>query len=91
MPLALLLMRTDTTAHGRKIALVVDYFHGIAKVSHRQLMYPVRNVMAYRTPLLALRNLAMQATLGLVDGFKHGITFVNLMKKLLLFLHFSTF
>ena len=89
MALTLLLVRTYAAAYGRQVALVVDYPHGITKIAHRQLMYPVRYVMAYRTPFLALRYLAMQAALGLVNGLKHGVPFIYFVKKLLLFFHFQ--
>ena len=80
MSLALLLVRTNTSAHSRQITLFVNDVHGIAKVAHRQLVNPVGYVMAYGASLLALWYLAVQTTLGLFDGLVHCVSLVNLFK-----------
>ena len=80
MSFTLLFVRTDPTANGRQITLVVDDVHGIAEVTHRQLVNPVRNIMTYRTSFLALRHFAMQAAFSLVDSLKHGVALVNFLK-----------
>ena len=77
---ALFLMWAYASAYGGQVALAVYDVHGIAEVSHRQLMYPVRYVVAYWASFLALRNLAVEAAFGLVDGFKHGIAPVYFLK-----------
>ena len=76
----------DRGAEGDAVAHTDD-LHGVSQVTPRQFVYPVGNVVADGASLLALRNLAMQASLGLVYGFEHGIPFVHFMKKLLLFFH----
>ena len=80
MSLALLLVRTNTSAHSRQITLFVNDVHGIAKVAHRQLVNPVGYVVAYGASLLALWYLAVQATLGLFDSLVHCVSLVNLFK-----------
>lgn len=80
MSLTLLLVRTYASAHSRQITLFVNDVHGIAEVSHRQLVNPVWYVMAYWASLLALWYLAVQTTLGFFDSFVHSISLVNLFE-----------
>ena len=84
----LLLVGAHAPANGRKVALVVDYLHRIAEVSLRYLIYPVGNILTDGTALAARRHLAVKATLGLVDSLKDGITLVDLVEKVSLFVFF---
>ncbi len=79
--LALLLVRTHTAADGRQVALGVDDAHRRTHVTHRQLMHEVRDVVLDRTSLLALRNLAVQASLRLLDGLSGGESLVHHLKS----------
>ena len=80
MSFALLLVRANASAYSRKVTLFVNDVHGIAEVSHRQLVNPVGYVMAYWASLLALWYLAVQTTLGFFDSFVHSISLVNLFE-----------
>lgn len=71
--LALPLMGAYAAAHGREIALCVDYAHGIADVSHRELVNPVGNIIAHGAAFLALGHFAMKASLGFGYCLGHGI------------------
>ena len=71
MTLALLLMRTHTTADGRKVGGLVDNLHGCAEVALRQLMIELLDMVGDRTSFLTLRHLALQAAFGLVNGLTH--------------------
>ena len=74
MPLALFLVRAYPPADGRQVAALVDDRHGITHVSHRQLMDKRGYVVLDGTPLATGRILAVQATLGLVDGLLDGVS-----------------
>ena len=76
----LLLVRANASAYSRKVTLFVNDVHGIAEVSHRQLVNPVGYVMAYWASLLALWYLAVQTTLCLFDSLVHCISLIDLFK-----------
>ena len=67
MTLALLLMRANTSADSRQVALFIDDRHGSSHITHRQLVYEIRNVIFYRTSFTALWDLTMKTTLSLLD------------------------
>ena len=52
-------MRAYTAADGRQVALSIDDAHRRTHVTHREFVYEIRYVVAYRASLLALRNLAV--------------------------------
>jgi hypothetical protein len=79
--LALLLVRTDTSADGRQVALLVYYLHGVTHVSHGNLMDKGRYVVLDRTSLDALRNLAVKASLSLVYGLASGVSFLYFLES----------
>ncbi len=65
--LALLLVRAHTSADSRQVALGIDDAHRSTHVTHREFVYEIRNIVFNRASLLALWNLAMQASLGLLN------------------------
>ena len=85
MPLALTLVRAYASAHGRQVALAVDYVHGVSEIAHRQFVNPVGNVLTDRAALAALRCLAVKASLCLVDSLEHSETFVGFRETLFCF------
>ena len=91
MSLALFLVRTNASAYSRKITLLVDDVHGVAKVAHRKFVYPVGYIMAYRTSLLALWHFAMKAAFSFLNGLVHGVTLVNFLKQILVIFHLFCF
>ena len=81
---ALLLVGAYAAAHCGQVALVVDYLHGVAEVPLRYFVNPVGDVLAYGASLGALRHLAVEAALGLVDGLKDGEALVDLVEEVFL-------
>ena len=77
MSLALFLVRTNSSADGRQVALGIDDGHRRTHVAHGQLVHEVWNIILDRTSLAALRNLAMQATLGFFYRLQGRETFVD--------------
>ena len=77
MSLALFLVRTNSSADGRQVALGIDDGHRRTHVAHGQLVHEVWNIILDRTSLAALRNLAMQATLGFFYRLLGRETFVD--------------
>ena len=61
-------MRAYTAADGRQVALGIDDAHRRTHVTHREFVYEIRYVVAYRASLLALRNLAVEAAFCLFNG-----------------------
>ena len=73
--LALALMGADASAYCREVAAVVDDFYGVAEIAVGQFSDPVGDIVADGASLLASRHFAVEASLGLLDGFRKGIAF----------------
>ena len=84
-------MRTNASAHSREVALLVDDVHGVAKVAHRQLVYPVGYVVANRASLLTLWHLAVEAALSFLNSLEHGVALVYFLKQILVIFHLFCF
>ena len=80
----LTLVRAHTSAHRGQAAFSVDQSHRVTEITHRQLIYPVRNIIGYRTPLLAQRHLAMQTSFSLFNRLKHGVAVISVFKHIFL-------
>jgi hypothetical protein len=68
---------TDAPADCWQVALGSDDADGIAQVAFLQFVDPVGYVVFDRAAFLALRHLAMQASLSLLDGLSHSVTLVD--------------
>ena len=78
--LALFLMTAHATAYGRQVALGTDNTDGITQVSHRQLVNPVRDIVADGASFLTLWHLAVQTSFRLVNSLEHGIALVYFLE-----------